>query len=240
MGVLSRPTARRQAVDDGRRVGQSRISIPKVLQTGRVRLPGSEPSPPALRTTSRRMEMAELQDVFQRVSGAAGIATKLHIVDSTEKRAWTDGEVVFITTTLVEALSREKVGAILAHELAHILRADVKKYKTVSKGLKAGLDEQLPDGGPSRVLVKATYFVLRQIGLSDFSRMQEYAADRLGQRIAERAGFGNTTLGEALEELAGEHVEQEIFDTHPTTPARVLALEPNPSRKLRIKIFRKV
>lgn len=160
----------------------------------------------------------------------------LHVVESEIANAWTDGTAVFVTGALVEQLEVDEVAAILGHELAHVLRDDVEQARSMREECMTRLSQGVAGGSFAGSV--AGFFV-RWVALSHHSRKQESAADRLGQRLAARAGYGETSLADALEEIAGSHTEESVFDTHPTTPTRVRALEPNPHRTIRIKIFRR-
>jgi Zn-dependent protease with chaperone function len=112
---------------------------------------------------------------------------------------------------------------VLAHELAHDDLNHVAKAQTLNTGLNIGmilLDQIIPGSGALTPIAGA--LISRR-----YSRNEEYAADRHGAEILQRAGMPREVMVDTLQWL--QQVEGAssggFFSTHPGTLDRIEALK---------------
>ena len=128
------------------------------------------------------------------------------------------GGQFYVTTGLLQKASEEQLRGILAHEIAHDDLGHVAKLQTLGAGLGLGivlLEQLLP--GSSSVTPLAGNLIAR-----GYSRNEEYAADRHGVTILERAGYRKEVLIEALRWVSrGAGGGGGFLSTHPATDDRI-------------------
>jgi predicted Zn-dependent protease len=180
------------------------------------------------------MDRNKLQKMFTRLAVAADVRTNLVIVRKSQRNAWTDGDKVYVSTSLVESLPEDQVAAAVAHELGHIIARHVPDTETALDELRARVYK---DPGSttvlSRALIEGAIAVARQYR----GRTHEYEADSIGESLTNQAGFGSGKMADTLGQIASQHRTPSILDSHPTTPARIAKLQA--TRKIRIKIISK-
>jgi putative metalloprotease len=124
----------------------------------------------------------------------------------------------YVTTGLLEKASEEQLRGILAHEVAHDDLGHVAKLQTLGAGLGLGvvlLEQLLP--GSSAVTPLAGNLIAR-----GYSRREEYAADRHGVTILNRAGYRKDVLINALNWVSRSSKGVGGFlSTHPDTEDRI-------------------
>jgi len=181
------------------------------------------------------MEHEELKKMFARVSIAARVKTSLVIVRGSQRNAWTDGKKVYVTTSLIESLPEDQVAAAVAHELGHIIGRHVPDTEKALEELRGRIySDKKSEGIVSRAFIEGSIAVARQYR----SRRHEFEADSIGETLTKWAGYGSGKMSETLNEIASEHKERSVLDSHPTTPERISKLQNQP-RKIRIRIIRK-
>jgi predicted Zn-dependent protease len=141
------------------------------------------------------------------------------IIDDPEVNAANAGGGHFyVTTGLLEKASEEQLRGILAHEVAHDDLGHVAKLQTLGAGLGLGvilLEQLLP--GSSAVTPLAGNLITR-----GYSRREEYAADRHGVTILNRAGYRKDVLINALNWVSRSSKGGGGFlSTHPDTDDRI-------------------
>jgi putative metalloprotease len=141
------------------------------------------------------------------------------IIDDPEVNAANAGGGHFyVTTGLLEKASEEQLRGILAHEVAHDDLGHVAKLQTLGAGLGLGvvlLEQLLP--GSSAVTPLAGNLIAR-----GYSRREEYAADRHGVTILNRAGYRKDVLINALNWVSRSSKGVGGFlSTHPDTEDRI-------------------
>ena len=128
------------------------------------------------------------------------------------------GGQFYVTTGLLQKASEEQLRGILAHEIAHDDLGHVAKLQTLGAGLGLGivlLEQLLP--GSSSVTPLAGNLIAR-----GYSRNEEYAADRHGVTILERAGYRKEVLIDALRWVSrGASGGGGFLSTHPATDDRI-------------------
>lgn len=141
------------------------------------------------------------------------------IDDSQINAANAGGGQFYITTGLLQKASDEQLRGILAHEIAHDDLGHVAKLQTLGTGLGVGiilLEKLLP--GSSAVTPLAGNLIAR-----GYSRREEYAADRHGVTILNRAGYRKEVLINALSWVsqASGGGGGGFLSTHPDTEDRI-------------------
>jgi predicted Zn-dependent protease len=144
------------------------------------------------------------------------------IIDDPEiNAANAGGGQYYVTTGLLKKASEEQLRGILAHEIAHDDLGHVAKLQTLGAGLGLGivlLEQLLP--GSSSVTPLAGNLIAR-----GYSRNEEYAADRHGVTILQRAGYRKEVLIDALTWVSrGASGGGGFLSTHPATDERIQEL----------------
>ena len=183
-----------------------------------------QPSPRALRAR----EVARLQRVMRGLIGAMdrplpldqvriGITEDPHI-----NAASGGGGEFYVTTGLLQRASDVQLAGVLGHEIAHDDLGHVAKAQALGAGLDIGmvlLDQVLPGSGQFTPI--AGGLIARA-----YSRNEEYAADRHGVVILQRAGYPAATMRNTLIWLTQTEGANGggFFATHPATDDRIEAL----------------
>ena len=139
--------------------------------------------------------------------------------DSEINAANAGGGHFYVTTGLLEKASEDQLRGILAHEIAHDDLGHVAKLQTLGAGLGLGvvlLEQLLP--GSSAVTPLAGNLIAR-----GYSRREEYAADRHGVTILNRAGYPKDVLINALNWVSrsSKGGAGGFLSTHPDTADRI-------------------
>jgi metalloprotease len=144
--------------------------------------------------------------------------------DDTHINAASAGNNQFLVTRgLLEKANDNQLRGVLAHELAHQDLGHVAKAQTLGTGLNIGialLDQILP--GSSAITPLAGKVILNK-----YTQREEYAADRHGAEILQRAGFnGPQVMADTLTWLAATEGSSGggFFATHPATTDRIEAV----------------
>jgi predicted Zn-dependent protease len=132
------------------------------------------------------------------------------------------GGQFYLTTGLLQKASDDQLRGILAHEIAHEDLGHVAKLQTLGAGLGLGvvlLEQLLP--GSSAVTPIAGNLIAR-----GYSRSEEYAADRHGVTILNRAGYSKDVMINALNWVSRDSGGGGGFlSTHPATEDRIQELK---------------
>jgi Zn-dependent protease with chaperone function len=127
-----------------------------------------------------------------------------------------------VTRGLVDKANDDHLRGVLAHELAHEDLGHVAKAQTLGTGVNIGialLEQIFP--GSSAVTPLAGKLIVNR-----YTQKEEYAADRHGADILQRAGYRRDLMAETLIWLM--QVEGGgsggFFATHPATDDRIQAL----------------
>ena len=128
----------------------------------------------------------------------------------------------FVTTGLLERANDDRLRAVLAHEIAHEDLNHVAKAQVLAAGLGLGavlIDQVFP--GTGQIAPIAGELVFR-----GYTRNEEFAADRHGVEILERAGYSKNLMIDGLTwlmQVSGDSGGG-FFSTHPGTVERIAAL----------------
>ena len=125
----------------------------------------------------------------------------------------------YVTRGLLEKASEDQLRGILAHEIAHDDLGHVAKLQTLGAGLSLGavlLEQLLPGSGAVTPL--AGELIAR-----GYSRREEYAADRHGVTLLNRAGHPKDVLIDALSWVSrsSKGGGGGFLSTHPDTDDRI-------------------
>src|SRR3989454_9043110 len=132
-----------------------------------------------------------------------------------------------VTTGLLKKANDDQLRAVLAHELAHQDLNHVQKTQTLGAGLNIGmiiLDQIVPGSGNLTPI--AGELLLRK-----YTRSEEYAADKHGVQLLQRAGFnGKQMMADTLTWLMQTSGGSGggFFATHPGTTDRIAAVKALP------------
>jgi predicted Zn-dependent protease len=154
---------------------------------------------------------------------------KVGMMDDNSINAASAGNGEFLVTTgLLKQANDTQLQSVLAHELAHQDLNHVQKAQTLGTGLNIGmilLDQIIPGSG--NIAPIAGELLLRK-----YSRSEEYAADKHGVQLLQRAGYpGRQMMSDTLSWLmqsSGGSSGGGFLATHPGTTDRVAAVKALP------------
>jgi len=133
------------------------------------------------------------------------------------------GGEFYVTTGLLQKASDEQLRGVLAHEIAHDDLGHVAKAQVLGAGLNIGvvlLEQLLP--GSSAITPIAGTLIAR-----GYSRKEEFAADRHGMELLERAGYPPQTMERTLKWILSQEGRGGgggFLSSHPATEDRIAAL----------------
>ena len=154
---------------------------------------------------------------------------KIGVMEDNSINAASAGNGEFlITTGLLKQANDTQLQSVLAHELAHQDLNHVQKTQTLGTGLNIGmvlLDQIIPGSGSITPI--AGELLLRK-----YSRNEEYAADKHGVQLLQRAGYpGKQMMSDTLSWLmqsSGGTSGGGFLATHPGTTDRITAVKALP------------
>jgi predicted Zn-dependent protease len=135
------------------------------------------------------------------------------------------GGEFYVTRGLLEKANDEQLAGVLAHEVAHDDLNHVAKAQAVGTGLNIGmiiLDQIVPGAG-------AVASIPGRLVMNKYTQSEEYAADRHGMEILQKAGMSPQIMAETLAWLQRTEGSSSggFFATHPATGDRIEALRRN-------------
>ena len=148
---------------------------------------------------------------------------KVGVLDDPHINAASGGNGEFyITRGLLEKADDNRLAGVLAHEVAHDDLRHVAKAQTLGAGLNIGmiiLDQIIPGSG-------AITPIAGELIARKYSRTEEYAADRHGAEILQRAGLPREIMLDTLVWLQKTEGGSQggFLSTHPGTMERIEAL----------------
>jgi Zn-dependent protease with chaperone function len=154
---------------------------------------------------------------------------KVGVMDDASINAASAGHGEFLVTSgLLQKANDEQLRAVLAHELSHQDLNHVQKTQTLGTGLNIGmvlLDQIIPGSGNLTPI--AGELLLRK-----YTRNEEYAADKHGVQLLQRAGYnGRQLMADTLSWLmstSGGSSSGGFLATHPGTADRITAVKALP------------
>jgi predicted Zn-dependent protease len=148
---------------------------------------------------------------------------KVGIVDDPRiNAANAGGGEFYVTRGLLEKANDQQLAGVLAHEIAHDDLNHVAKARVVGTGLNIGmilLDQIVPGAG-------AIAAIPGKLVMNKYTQSEEYAADRHGMDILQKAGLPPTIMADTLTWLQRTEGSSSggFFSTHPATGDRIEAL----------------
>lgn len=132
------------------------------------------------------------------------------------------GGQFFVTRGLLERANDQQLAGVLAHEIAHDDLNHVAKAQLLGTGLNVGmiiLDQVFPGSG-------AITPIAGQLVMNRYTQSEEYAADRHGMEILQKAGRSPDIMADTLTWLMQTEGGSSggFFATHPATGDRIEAL----------------
>jgi predicted Zn-dependent protease len=151
---------------------------------------------------------------------------KIGIIDDTRiNAASAGGGEFYVTRGLLERANDQQLVGVLAHEIAHDDLRHVAKAQTLGAGVNIGtviLDQIFPAAG-------AIAPIAGQLVMNKYTQSEEYAADRHGMDILQKAGMSPDIMVSTLTWLMQTEGSSSgggggFFSTHPATGDRIEAL----------------
>ena len=148
---------------------------------------------------------------------------KVGILDDGSINAASAGNGEFyVTRGLLERANDRQLAGVVAHELAHDDLNHVAKAQILGTGLSVGmiiLDQIFPGSG-------AITPIAGKLVMNRYTQSEEFAADRRGMEILQRAGLPSTIMADTLSWLMQTQGGSSggFFSTHPGTGDRIEAL----------------
>ena len=190
--------------------------------------PASRPAPQTTASVATPVQAARLQRVMVPLLKVMDHPLRVDQVsvglmkDPQINAANAGGGRFFVTTGLLARANDDQLRAVLAHEIAHEDLDHVAKAQVLAAGLGIGaalIDQIFP--GTGQVVPIAGEIVARK-----YSRDEEFAADRHGVELLERAGYRKELMIDGLTwlmQVSGDSGGG-FFSTHPGTVERIAAL----------------
>ena len=200
---------------------QSRAPQPTPQPTAGKPAPSAKKVDPAVVERLQRVMIPLMAKMNKPLSPSQ---VKVGIMDDPHINAANAGSGEFyVTTGLLEKANDDQMRGVLAHELAHEDLGHVAKAQRLGAGLQIGavlLDQILPGSG-------AITPIAGELISRSYSRKEEYAADRHGAEILERAGYSKDVMINTLTWLNETEGASGggFFATHPATGDRIEALK---------------
>jgi Zn-dependent protease with chaperone function len=148
---------------------------------------------------------------------------RIGVADDDQINAASAGSSQFIVTRgLLEKANDNQLRGVLAHELAHEDLGHVAKTQRLGTGVNIGIAllEQIFPGSSAITPLAGKLIVNR------YTQNEEYAADRHGADILQRAGYSRALMADTLTWLLRVEggASGGFFATHPATDERIQAL----------------
>jgi Zn-dependent protease with chaperone function len=142
--------------------------------------------------------------------------------DSHINAASAGGGEFYVTRGLLEKANDEQLAGVIAHELAHDDLRHVAKAQALGAGVNIGtviLDQISPIAG-------AIAPIAGRLLMNRYTQSEEYAADRHGMQILQKAGMSPQIMANTLTWLMQTEGGSSggFFSTHPATGDRIEAL----------------
>lgn len=164
---------------------------------------------------------------------------EFRVVDMQEPNAFAlPGGYVYVSRGLLAiANSEDELANVIGHEIGHVLarHAAQRETRALPGNLLTGLTALaagIVGGSEAAALVGSIGQTATSGLLAAYSRDQEREADKLGQELAQRAGYNPAGMAEFLATLerataaeAKGSKRPSFFDSHPSTPERVSTTE---------------
>lgn len=188
-------------------------------------------APLAKYLTSVALVVASASDLPETFGGY-----RVAVLDTSEVNALsTPGGFIFITRGFLDRIeNEEQLAAILAHEVAHVVKGHGTSAISQSK-LTSALLEVGNEAARSRVggvasevhelFGESAQDLFEALVEKGYSRSQEYEADQYAAQLLSRVGYSPAGLTAMLTTIEGEQGSSGWFDTHPDASSRKKRLD---------------
>ncbi len=177
--------------------------------------------------------LARIGQRVAQVSDRQDIQYHFYLVDKNEMNAFTvpGGGIYFYTGLMSKLRTDDEVAAVLAHEIGHCAaRHTIKKFQTA-----LGYDlfgAMVFSQAQTDVRVRIAHMgadALVGLGMSAYSRSDEYEADRLGVKYMYLAGYRPEAMVATFEVLARDSKDDDhdwlLLRSHPYLKDRIIAVK---------------
>jgi putative metalloprotease len=169
---------------------------PTSSEPGPAPAPSSQPKPsPATPAQAARLQRVMVPLLQEMDSPIPVERVSVGIIKDPQINAANAGSgQFFLTTGLLERANDDRLRAVLAHEIAHEDLHHVAKAQVLAAGLNVGavlIDQVFP--GTGQIAPIAGELVFRK-----YSRTEEFAADKHGVILLQRAGYPKESMIDAL------------------------------------------
>ncbi len=172
-------------------------------------------------TTTNGLE--RVQRAVNRLEVDPAKRPQVRVLESPEVNAMAVPGYIYATSALVSRATDDQLAGVMGHELSHISAGHCKRAinrARLAQGIGGALT--LANANDS---ITAGVSLLALVTLFDYSRGEEYEADRLGASRAAKAGYNADGLASFLEGQAGKGGSgNRLLASHPETTHRVAAL----------------
>lgn len=153
------------------------------------------------------------------------------VIDSEDINAFAaPGGYVIITKGLYRKLENEaQLAGVLAHEIAHVVRAHHLQILQKTQLLDLGADLLGRQIGDDNQIIKKVIGSGAEICARSLDKSAEFEADRMGVTLSARAGYEPYGLAEVLQTIGQTSKEDStvalLFKTHPHPDERLIKLD---------------
>ncbi len=167
--------------------------------------------------------LARAQRVVARLEPHTAKRPEVKVLNSAEVNAMAVPGHVYVTSALLSQANDDQFAGVMGHELSHIEAGHCRRAinrARIAQGVGgvlylANANQSIATG--VSLLALATIF--------DYSRGEEYEADKLGAERASQAGYSHDGLASFLERSEGNSDRaNQLLSSHPRTDRRVTAL----------------
>ena len=180
-----------------------------------------------------------LERIFKNLARSANVESDLVIVSSSEVNAWTDGNNIYLSTSLVDSLPEEQLAAVIGHEFGHIIRDHIGRSVEDLQQLRLKLYRDNSLSGVERFFSTVIIETMVTLAKQRRSRRLEHEADITGEILSRKAGYGNGRMGQALDAISNGEEHKSVLNSHPITSERIQLLNKNSGKKIKIRIVRR-
>lgn len=172
--------------------------------------------------------VALVGSVIAQASSKPGLEWQFIVLDSDGVNAYAaPGGFIHITRGLLGMLKDEsELAGVLGHEVTHVTERHTIAAIQRSK-LTADVTSQA--GGRSGLIARAGNKAFDDVFTGQFSQKDESEADRIGVRVANKAGYAPLGLAQALQKILDRNTGQQEpngwFSSHPALKERITALD---------------
>jgi predicted Zn-dependent protease len=176
--------------------------------------------------------IAKIGQRLAQVSDRQDYQYRFYFIDKNEMNAFTipGGQVYFYSGLYGKLKNNDEIAAVEAHEIGHCAaRHVIKKYQaSIGVNILSSLVFGQAGATTGAQLARMGADALVNIGMSAYSRADEYEADRLAVKYMVLAGYDPQAIITVLEVLGqaskGDHKDWMLLRSHPDLKDRIAAV----------------